>query len=465
MIRYSLLVLVLLSGCAALQNEADSPLAAPTEATALDVPDANPAKQSSGLSAKEPEPWWQLFQTEALNEAVSTSLDQNRSLRAAWFRLRRAQEAVAVAGAQRYPSVNAGVGGGYSRRESPLGGVVEGELLRVSAGASYEVDLWRRVASEIENREFLRDASGLDYETLAISTAAAVCDAWFIWQAQQQFVALLQTQVVTAESALQTLESRYRQGIGDLLDVYQQRQLIASLEAQLPGLIANASLAENRLTVLMGEMPYTNRMDASTSFPELDPLDGEIDWIMQAEGRPDVRARAARRDAAEASWRALRRARLPEVKVEAMAESQADGETDLFDEQNAQALLTMSVPLVDGGRRRAAARQAESAFNEEIEVYEETLRQAVREIRDAYLQETSQAERIERLRLELDAARETLALSTDRYRAGLIEYLNVLTAQSRVYTLERALVAAEQQRLSFRIQYYRTIAGKGSQHE
>jgi NodT family efflux transporter outer membrane factor (OMF) lipoprotein len=404
--------------------------------------------------------WWTEFQDPELNAMVESVLGDNSSLRAAWNRLEQSGYTAQAVRSQFVPQLSLNGFGGWTRRmQGAGGGLDETETWGASAAASYELDVWRRISAAAGQADMNAQATFYDYETMSISLAASVCDAWFDVNERIGLLSLLKSQLKSSEDNLAAVEERYRRGLGSLLDVYQQRQLAASIRAQIPSVEAAIFLARNRLTVLAGLLPGEAGTYGTGLLPEPPPpVEADIDSFV-AEDRPDVLAAFARLGAAERGAALAMRERFPTFRLSTSAGSQAEDTDQLFDEVTGEALLGVSLPLVDGGRRRAETQRARAAFAERLEIYAETVRQAMREIHDARILEINQRETVKRLEEELSATRQTLELSSERYRAGLIDFLNVLTAQSRVYQLERSVISARRQQLSFRVQFCRALAG------
>lgn len=60
----------------------------------------------------------------------------------------------------------------------------------------------------------------------------------------------------------------------------------------------------------------------------------------------------------------------------------------------------------------------------------------------------------------LDAARETLAITLAQYHAGTVGYLNVVTAQTSVFTSETTVLGMQNRQLTAVSQLLKNIAGR-----
>lgn len=60
----------------------------------------------------------------------------------------------------------------------------------------------------------------------------------------------------------------------------------------------------------------------------------------------------------------------------------------------------------------------------------------------------------------LDAARKTLSITLAQYRAGTVGYLNVVTAQTSVFTSETTVLGVQNRQLAAVSQLLKNIAGR-----
>ena len=122
-------------------------------------------------------------------------------------------------------------------------------------------------------------------------------------------------------------------------------------------------------------------------------------------------------------------------------------------------LGNLALPLVDGGRRRAEVDNKEAALREAVAGYQEKVLTAFQEVEDALINNYATEQRVEWLADTARATEATLRLSTDRYLAGLVDYLPVLTAQRTDFEVSSRLLAARRQLLADRISLARALGG------
>ena len=104
-----------------------------------------------------------------------------------------------------------------------------------------------------------------------------------------------------------------------------------------------------------------------------------------------------------------------------------------------------------------------TALREAVANYQQKVLTAFQEVEDALVNNFATGQRVERLAETARATSATLRLSTDRYLAGLVDYLPVLTAQRTDFDVSSRLLAARRQLLADRISLARSLGGRWMQ--
>src|SRR5262249_41787079 len=103
--------------------------------------------------------------------------------------------------------------------------------------------------------------------------------------------------------------------------------------------------------------------------------------------------------------------------------------------------------IFTGGARRAQVQFAQAGYEANVAEYRQTVLAAFQEVQDDLtgLIVLDQAQRSQQD--AVDAARRALEISTSRYTGGLVNYLDVVTAQQNLLTNEQELAIIQGQRL------------------
>ena len=115
--------------------------------------------------------------------------------------------------------------------------------------------------------------------------------------------------------------------------------------------------------------------------------------------------------------------------------------------------------IFTGGARRAQVQYAQAGFNVNVASYRGTVLNAFREVQDDLTALTVLSQAQESQQRSVDAARRALDISTNRYRGGLVSYLDVVTAQQSLLNSEQQLVAIQGQRLITSVLLVKALGG------
>jgi len=403
--------------------------------------------------------WWRSFQDPELDRLVDSALADNLSIREAWARLKQARALAVQAGADRYPDL-AGVADGVIGRQKHMGRSSR-EFQDTSLGlvSRYEIDLWGRVEAQYRAATLRADASLLDLQTAAISVAAEVAGRWVEIISQRAQRRLLAAQLRINETLLELVQLRFNMAMVSALDVFQQKQVVENVKAQIPLTEEREELLRHQLAVLLGKPPRTVLAVDRSALPELPPLPPTGLPADLLANRPDVRAAGVRLKAADWQIAEARANRLPRLSLTGRARY-GEGDLDvLFDNWLLTLAGNLAAPILDGGRRAAEVDRTRAAADENLARYRDTVLTAVREVEDALTSEARQREHIAWLEKVIATARSALEEAGVRYRNGLNDYLPVLTQLLTVQGLERDLIQRKTALLAARIRLYRALGG------
>jgi outer membrane protein, multidrug efflux system len=445
-----LALLMLLAGCSSLHQ--------PTRV----APPAPPAGylESGGAAAGEPlQRWWLEFHDPDLNRLMGELFADNLQLEQVFARLEQAAAAARSAGAARYPSLTLAGEGGRSMQPGVVG-EVEGNNLKGSLAASFELDLWGKLKNRRQAAGELQQASLHELRTLYLGLSAQLADLYYQAVEQRSQLALTDASVASFRDTVTRVESRYRQGLAPALDLYQARQSQSAAEAARPRFENSLAATEHALAVLLGR--YPDRASAGT-LAELPTLQQQFPAGLPGsllQRRPDVAASFARLHAADAEVAVALADRLPTLSLL--------GSVGSLRQESAAGLLSgsfwnlagqLALPLIDGGRRRAEVQRTRAVLQERVAAYRQSVLDAYREVEDALAANRTGEERVLRLAETEQATGASLRLSLQRYLYGVSDYLPVLTAQRNHFQTQSELLSARRQLIASRISLARVLGG------
>jgi NodT family efflux transporter outer membrane factor (OMF) lipoprotein len=403
--------------------------------------------------------WWKAFGDERLDALVEEALAANLDLRQAYARLDQLRALTETTASAGKPSLT--FRGQTSVDHQP--GLTEGHTgvnYRLSLEAGYEVDLWKKLESREEAARLDEEAAVGDIETLYLTLAARVVDLYYLAVEQRAQLDLVDRTVASFEDALTRVEERYRQGLVPSLDIYQARQNLSQARAGRPLFETSLARSEHALSLLIGRYPGGESFGDIVTLPPAPaawPAGIPSELLTR---RPDIRAAHRRLEASDARTAAAVADRFPSFNLlgglGVSGVSLATGDiTGIF----WNFLAGLSQPILDGGRREAEVERREALFREGLARYQQNVLRAFGEVEDALVANAATETRIARLAERVEATRNALRISNERYLQGLSDYLQVLSNQIFHFDAQTKLLSARRQLIADRVSLARSLGG------
>lgn len=413
-------------------------------------------------NATAPDRWWESFGSDNLNALVKEALGENFDVRKAWARLKQANAAAVQAGADKYPTLSGNGDYSYKKQGSDDAGssqtITETEKHTLGLTAGYEFDVWGRIEAKAKSGELNAFASREDLNAAAITVAGEVASRWIEIQTQRRKKEILQKQLETNRTYLELLELRFRNSLATALDVFQQREQVARVKAQIPPIEARERTLLNELALLLGKPAGTLEIPTE-ELPGLPEKPGTGIPSELLAKRPDVRAAGMRLTSSDWSVAEARANRLPSFTISGDAAYTGAQLATLFNGWALGLAASITGPIFDGGYRAAEVDKARAVANERLEDYKSTVYTAFKEVEDAMINEKWQIEYIKAREDQLEAARNNFDEAGSRYLQALVDYLPVLSALLSVQELELSLAGYRSDLLLYRVALYRALGG------
>jgi len=352
-------------------------------------------------------------------------------------------------------------GSASSTAETPTGRLVtESKYFALGLAASYEVDLWGRVKSQHEAARRDLEASREDLDAAVMTLAAEVAQRWLEILEQQDQKTLLLEQLETNRTYLELVELRFRKSQVSALDVYQQRQTVSEVEAQIPLVEAQERIGRHALALLLGTLPQETFALGGYDLTTVPPLPATGLPAELLAKRPDVKAALFRLQAADWRVASARADRLPAIRLTARAAYQSGQIETLFDNWFVNLAGNLTAPIFDGSRRSAEVERTQAVVRERLAAYRSVVLTAIKEVEDALVREYKHRQHIAALEQRIDYANKSLIEARARYVKGRSDYLPVLTSLATTQRLTRELIRARRELLVFRVNLYRALGGR-----
>jgi len=410
--------------------------------------------------------WWELFgdpELHALEEQVAAA---NQNLKIAEARLREARALVRFNRAALFPTISTSFGANSIRDSAnrpflpPSAGTGSSGDLLFSLDMSYEIDLWGRVRRTVAAAKQEAQATAADLETARLSLQAELAVDYFELRAADAQKQLLDETVKAFEAALRLTTNRYQGGAAPKSDVAQAQTQLDTTRAQATDVTVQRAQLEHAIATLIGKPPaaFSLRPRPLDTRPPDIPL-GLPSQLL--ERRPDIAA--AERRVAEANEQIgiAKAAYYPTVMLNASVGFEGSSFGNVF---NASSLLwavgaSITQTIFDGGRRRATSDAARASYDATVAVYRQTTLTAFQQVEDNLAALRILEQEAQQQRRAVESAQQSLQLFTNRYRGGVDNYLQVITAQTVTLANQRNEIDILRRRMDASVLLVKALGG------
>lgn len=427
-----------------------------------------PWRVSSPSDSADKGPWWKRFDDATLDTLQAQALAGSPTLAIANARLAQARATLAGTSASQYPQL--GLGTRASRLKisanRPLtnyatanASTVQNDFA-VSLNASYELDLAGRVQRSVEGAAASAEQSAADLANTRLLLSADVASNYFNLRSTDIELDVLSRSIGLQRRALELVTARHDLGAVSGLDVAQQQALLETTLTQVDVLKKQRAQYEHALATLTGT-PAPNfalPVDLREIRPPAVPL-GVPSEILQR--RPDVASAERAMAAANAQIGVATAAFYPSFVISPTVGVDSRMIETLF---NGPSLLwsvgvSATQVLFDGGRVRANVDFAKAGYDATVGNYRRTVLTAMQEVEDGITGLSALDSANTQAQSAATAARRVLDMATSRYEGGASTYLDVITAQQSLLTVERQAAQLQGQRLLTTVFLVKALGG------
>ncbi|MDR7940907.1 efflux transporter outer membrane subunit [Enterobacter soli] len=446
-----LLLALLLAGCQSVDvAPAKSSLHIPSQWRA----EAGPASPAEQL-------WWRNFHDSHLNRYVDEALKNNSDVLIARERINEYQARVYAADGSLFPSLDAGVTGARARSQSAATGQpIYSTLYKGSLTASYDVDLWGVNRSTARAAEASLEAQKAAAAAADLTVASSVASGYVTLLSLDEQLRVTEDTLKSREQAFKLATRQYQTGYSSRLELMQSDSELRSTRAQVPLLQHQIAQQENALSLLLGSNPGS--LARSENFESLTPLHlpSQLPSTL-LNRRPDIVQAERQLLAYDATLAASRASLLPSINLTASGSIQDRTLSGLLD--NPLQLWSVGgsilAPILNRQALNAQVDISQSQRNQALYSYEQTVRNAFREVNDSLDAITRYQEQLTELQAQQDVAQETLRIAQNRYNNGYSSYLDVLDAQRTLFSVQTSVVQVKNNLLLAQIDLYKALGG------
>jgi len=427
-------------------------------------------KEMSGWKVAEPKAeiargaWWEIYHDPQLNGLEEQVKISNQDIAVAEAQYRQARALVQAARAGYFPTATAGAGYTRSRGSENVGPARSpGEAISdylVSGNVSWELDLWGRIRRTVESSQANAQASAADLEGIRLSAQAELAQDYFEVCALDAQKELLEQTVAAYERILAFTKNRYARGVASRADVLQAETQLKSTQAQALDLGVQRAQLEHAVAVLIGKPPSVFAIPATplTQTPPSVPVAVPSELL---ERRPDIAAAERRIAAANAQIGVAVAAYYPTVSLSGLGGFQSSHQENWLTWPSRVWALgaAVSETVFDAGLRRAQTDQARAAYEATVAFYRGIVLTGFQEVEDNLAALRILEEEASVQDEAVQAAQQSVKVSTNQYKAGIVNHLALLVVETIALNNERSAIDIRGRRMTASVLLIKALGG------
>jgi outer membrane protein, multidrug efflux system len=420
----------------------------------------NNTKKSQTLDAKALANWWMTFNDPQLSQLIAQSIHGNFDLNLALARINEARARRGIAKADFYPKINFGSNVGETYNGSTD---VRNPRYGLGLDASWEIDLFGRIARSVESTQATLEATVANYQDVMVSLCAEVALNYVQMRTSQAQLKVAEQNLQAQTEIYQLALWRWQSGLANKLDAEQALSSVEQLTAQLPTLKTNIAQNQHQIAVLLGVTPASlnAQLNNDKSIPNTNlkiAIGVPADVLRQ---RPDIQ-RAERELAAQTAQIGVATAELyPKLTLSGTIGLEAIKASNLFTTAGLidSLLGKLTFPIFNAGQIRENIAVQNAKQQQALASYEAKVLTALKEVENALIGIAQEQQRLQELELATATAQRAMSLAKTQYESGLTEFLTVQQTQRTLLSLQEQSVGSEGQVSLYVISLYKALGG------
>ena len=424
--------------------------------------------------------WWRQLDDPLLVELIAAAENASPNLASAAARVAEARSTRVQAGAALLPSLDgtasasrgvsgssfSGGGASSSSSSSSSAAAATAPLTTLQAGlqSKWEIDLFGRLRADRDSAQQKLDSATAKWHDARVAVAAETANAYFAERACRQQLRVSESDAKSRSETSRLTDLSAGAGFTAPADAALARASASDASGRLTQQRAQCAIQRKALVALSGidEPTLAQKLAVSHTQRALVVMGGIESVPAQAlSQRPDVYAAELAVASASADVGSAEAERYPKLSI-----SGSIGRMQIRTSGFRESLETwtvgpvsLTVPLLDGGARKANTDAAKARYTEAVSLYRANVRQAVREVEEALVNLDATDART----TDADSAVKNYQASFDatqaRYSSGLASLFELEDSRRTLFTAQTARVTLQRERAEAWVSLYRSMGG------
>jgi outer membrane protein, multidrug efflux system len=412
--------------------------------------------------------WWKVFNDDSLNTFETQAIAENQTLKISIAHLEQSRATAAIQVATLFPTLSSGAGVERQRLAGnrPTNGSTipltpyQQNTFQIPFTVNYELDIFGKRRRSIEAAEAAYQANAADLQNVRLLITSQIAGDYFNLRQLDSEIGILRRTVDALQKGLDLVNSRHNGGVASGLDVAQEETLLDTTRTQATLMLQQRKQFEDAIAVLVNRAAPDFHIPAHELEGEPPSLNAGLPSDL-LERRPDIAEAERLMASANAQVGVAQAAYYPSFNLFGQAGWQSADIAKLASIQSIFWAVGANVAedIFTGGARRAQVQYARAGWDASVANYRQTVLSSFQEVQDELTALNVLSEAQQEQQQAVDAARRTLDISTSRYQGGLINYLDVVTAQQNLLQNEQQAAVIHGQRLVASVLLVKALGG------
>ncbi len=433
--------------------------------------------QRFDMGAGVAEEWWRLFNSPELDAVVRKAIDENRNLQSALSRLRQSQDTLRAGYGVFFPQLDSSFNAarekfslaqfGISGQNPIIGQSSLFNLYTFQGSVSYVIDVFGGERRHVEDLAAQVEYQKQTFRATSLTLVSNVVNACIAEAAYKAQIEATQQIIAFQKEQLSITKTQAKAGTVPYSNVLAIKTQLESTEATLPPLQKNLAQAQHLLTALVGKTPE------QWAPPKFDltgiTLPVEIPVSLPSElihRRPDILAAEAQLHSASANIGVATAALFPKLTLSGEYGWTSTDIAKLFVPAASVWSIGANVaqPIFHGGTLWFQRRAAIDAYKASLSDYQQTVVGGFQQVADSLRALEFDAHSVEAQSQSLATAQRNLELINANHEAGLVNYLQVISADTQYQQARLGLIQAQGMRLQDTTALFAALGGGWWEH-
>jgi len=417
----------------------------------------------SDIPDKIPQRWWEVFNDGALNRLENLAVSNNQDLAIAMANVDAARSLARVSFSDLFPDIETNpsiVQERFSENSNNFGVSGKQTTYKFPVDLSYEIDIWGRVRKSFAESHAKAQKEAAAYNTVLLTLTTDLARTYFSIRALDTEIDALAEAMKLRQRAVDMLDLRFKQGMNSELTFFQAQTQLAQAEADVADARRHRENLVNALAVLCGQ-------SASEFTLEHAPLDLAVPKIPSGvpsdilKNRPDIMEAERLIAAANERVGIAQASFFPSVTLTGSAGFNSVKAGNVFDWESRFWSIgpEVNLPIFNSGRLQSALEAGRAEYKKSLAEYRKRVLTAFGEVENALADIRLYGEQSQAQQKLLKASRKAAELSIQRYKEGLVSFLEVIDAERSRLQAERDAIQIQSQQLIAVTQLVKAIGG------